>query len=124
MTRGEIEGLSGRALDAAVAELVMGHQVRRTSILGGVLLQLEDCLAVPAYSTTWQGLGLVVARLTEMVGDNGDHLRVELDVSSVQTIVIVYNTLGDVAVRAVEGPPETAAPTAVARVALLVVAHA
>ena len=135
MTREQIEGLSGWELDGEIAEWVthIGHVIRPPYGTGRLVygpssnpLYSTGPLDVPHYSTTWEGMALVVTRLTAMVGDDGDHLRVTLDIGSMGTLVTVGNP-NDHPIHwhkcVVEGPPETAAPTAVARVALLVVAE-
>lgn len=65
MTRAEIEALSGRELDAAVATAVCGKDVSgelRSWVIEGQPWTLE---VVPAYSTTWEGMGLVLAWLLQ-----------------------------------------------------------
>jgi hypothetical protein len=121
VTREQIEALSGRALDCAVAERVMGVCIgtfTRRNVLAAEPWTFE---VVPAYSTTWQGLGLVVTRLTSMVGDDGDHPDIVIETNGVRTMVTIGPVGGHLTTTTADGPPESAAPTAVARAVLMVV---
>jgi len=55
-----------------------------------------------------------------MVGDDGDHPDIVIEANGVRTMVTIGPIGSHLMTTTVDGPPDEAAPTAVARVALLV----
>jgi len=127
LTRAEVEALSGRALDAAVHQLVMGQKAFRVQADPLHLMwtyQTRTGHQVPVYHDDWSAMKTLVARLTEMVGDDGDHPDIVIETNGVRTMVTIGPIGSRLMTTTVDGPPAEAAPTAVARVALLVVGQA
>ena len=121
MTRTEIEGLSGRELDVAVAVALFGWKVEPTQYEGVMRSPDGRLTDAPYYSADWCAMRLIVTRLTAMAGDDGDHLCLDQSIGSMFTLAVL--STGTPALHAVvEGPPETAVPTAVCRLALLMFA--